>query len=51
MYTLIEMLVDGHGMTAQMIHALPECLIGGWPPFYEKSCFLPDNKCDLIVTG
>ena len=31
MYTMIEMLVDGHGMTAQVIHALPECLIGGRP--------------------
>ena len=31
MYTMVEMLVDGHGMTAQVIHALPECLIGGRP--------------------
>ena len=31
MYTMIEMLVDGHGMTAQVIHAPPECLIGGRP--------------------
>ena len=28
MYTIVEMLVDGHGMTAQVIHAHPECLIG-----------------------
>ena len=28
MYTMVEMLVDGHGMTAQVIHALPECLFG-----------------------
>lgn len=34
MYTMIEMLVDGHGMTAQVIHALPECLIGRGPCKY-----------------
>ena len=34
MYTMVVMLVDGHGMTAQVIRALPECLIGGRPCKY-----------------
>ena len=53
MYTMVGMLMDGHGMTAQVIHALPECLIGRGPCKYgyphQKELLFPDNKCDLIV--
>lgn len=31
MYMMVKLMVDGHGMTAQVIHALPERFCGrGW---------------------